>query len=66
MISGHIVCPGLIYGFGEDILNFHLRSAWLGDPHQLPYIGEGDNVIPTIHVKDLVVLIELVSKGVVD
>lgn len=28
----HIVCPGLIYGYGEDLLNYHFRSAWLEDP----------------------------------
>ena len=53
-----MIAAGLLYGHGENLLNFHFRSAWLEDPKSLPYIGEGNNIIPTIHVKDLASLVE--------
>ena len=31
-IQTHIVCPGIVYGYGEEVLNFFFRSAWLDDP----------------------------------
>lgn len=62
-ITTHIICPGLVYGYGEELLNFHFRSAWLDDPKQLPYIGEGNNIIPTIHIADLATLISKVTQG---
>ncbi len=29
------------------------KAAWSGAPKELFYIGAGDNVLPTIHVRDL-------------
>jgi adenylate kinase len=49
----YVMAAGLMYGLGEQILNYHFQSAWLEDPMQLPYIGQGDNVVPTIHIIDL-------------
>ena len=52
-LNVYVVCAGVLYGKGESILNYHCRSAWLEDPYELPYIGEGLNMIPTIHISDL-------------
>jgi adenylate kinase len=50
------VCCGILYGNGERVLYDHFRKAWTGIP--LPLLGEGYNVIPTIHVKDVARLIK--------
>lgn len=49
----YVMAAGLMYGLGEQILNYHFQSAWLEDPAKLPYVGQGDNVVPTIHIIDL-------------
>lgn len=41
-----------MYGNGERAFYNHFKKAWLQAPAQLPYIGEGENRIPTIHVID--------------
>lgn len=48
-----VICAGLYYDNRELLLNEHFRSAWLEDPNELPYVGNGDNRVPTIHVQDL-------------
>lgn len=52
-LSVFIVCAGILYGNGECILEHHFKSAWLESPQQLPYLHPGNNLVPTIHVKDL-------------
>ena len=53
-----MICSGLPYGHGEanDVFYEFFRRAWLSlhpDLASLPVIDAGDNVLPTIHVKDL-------------
>ncbi len=45
-----VVCAGILYGLGEVAFKNHIKSAWLQDPKALPILGEGNNLIPTIHV----------------
>lgn len=49
----HVLCSGLRYGNGEEILYEHFKKAWLQNPTALEYIGKGENLIPTIHYADL-------------
>jgi adenylate kinase len=49
----YVVNSGLQYGCGEDIFHFLFKSAWLGDSSELPIFGDGQNVVPTIHIEDL-------------
>jgi adenylate kinase len=58
-----IICPGIIYGCGEDTFYQLFKSAWLQDPIKLPYLAEGTNKIPTIHLKDLVRLVIKVAEN---
>lgn len=60
MLKTYIVCPGLIYGMGEDIFYEYFKKAWLmNSPNdKLTVISDGKNSIPTIHIKDLVSLIK--------
>ena len=48
-----IVCPGVIYGCGEDTFYQIFKSAWLQNPTKLPFLKEGNNKVPTIHIQDL-------------
>ena len=53
MLKVHVLCSGIRYGHGENYLYDHFKKAWIQTPEELPYIGKGDNLIPTIHVRDL-------------
>jgi adenylate kinase len=50
----------VLYGNGENIFNQHFKQAWLQEPQKLPYIGEGRNLVPCIHVKDLARIVKKV------
>jgi adenylate kinase len=58
MLKTYIICPGFIYGCGEDMFYDYFKMAWLTEPNKLPIIGDGKNSIPTIHILDLVSLIK--------
>lgn len=49
----YVVAAGILYGEGENLFHFLLKSAWLGSNQSLPIYGNGQNIIPTIHVRDL-------------
>ena len=53
MLKVHILCAGIRYGNGEGVFYDHFKNAWLQKPAKLPVIGKGDNLVPTIHNKDL-------------
>jgi len=52
-LQGYVISAGVLYGSGERVFSHHFRKAWMEQPKALPYLGEGDNNVPTIHVKDL-------------
>lgn len=52
-IKPYVVCSGLLYGEEESLFHHHFKTAWLGNPKELHCVGEGNNVLPTIHVRDL-------------
>jgi adenylate kinase len=58
----YVVWSGIIYGSGETetVFNDKFKSAWLQNPHYLPYVEDGENRIPTIHVVDLARLVKKV------
>lgn len=53
MLKTLVVAPGILYGKGEDAFHSLFREAWMCETAGLPIIGDGNNVIPTIHVADL-------------
>ena len=59
----HVLCSGIRYGNGERIFYDHFQRAWIQSPAGLPYIGDGENLVPTIHVIDLA---RLVRRVVID
>ena len=50
----------MIYGQGEIGLYEHFKAAWLQNPLALPVLGDGNNLVPTIHVSDLACLVKKV------
>lgn len=49
----YVVAAGLTYGAGEELFHYLFKSAWLGNEPALQCFGNGSNVVPTIHIKDL-------------
>ena len=58
----YIICAGLPYGGCETIFNYFFKSTWLQNPIDLPYYGTGENLIPTIHIKDLARIVKRLSE----
>ena len=56
-IKSYIICPGVIYGYGEKLFYSIFRNALLGKPIEEVLLDKGRNIIPTIHMKDLVNII---------
>lgn len=48
----YVVASALTYGCEENIFHYLFKSAWHNAPHQLCF-GNGQNVVPTIHIRDL-------------
>jgi adenylate kinase len=59
-VKTYVVSAGILYGKGEAIFNSHIQKAWLQDPVRLPYVGDGNNRLPTIHVTDLARMVKTI------
>ena len=49
----YCIAAGLLYGEGEHLFHHFFKTAWLGKAAHLEVFGNGQNVLPTIHIKDL-------------
>lgn len=49
-----VVFSGLQYGEGEDALGPFFAQAWNREAKGLPVYGDGTQLVPTVHVRDLV------------
>ncbi|CAJ1074252.1 Hypothetical predicted protein [Xyrichtys novacula] len=58
LFSTYVVASGLQYGMGEQIFHFFFKMSWLGQKQRIPVFGEGNNIMPTIHVNDLASVIQ--------
>ena len=56
-IKSYIICPGVIYGYGEKEFYYIFKNALLGKHVEEILLDKGRNIIPTIHMKDLVNII---------
>jgi adenylate kinase len=61
-VKTYVISAGILYGKGEAIFNSHIQKAWLQDPVRLPYVGDGNNILPTIHVTDLARMVFKISE----
>ena len=59
-LKKYIICPGFIYGCGEDFFFDYFKKAWLGGVEYFPIRDNGYNFFPTIHIKDLIEIIKKV------
>ena len=57
-VKTYIVCPGFVYGCGEDFFFDYYKKSWLGNVEYFPIYGNGYNFMPTIHILDLVQVIK--------
>ena len=57
-LKAYVICPGFIYGCGEQFFFDYFRLAWMGHLPYMPIVGEGSNFLPTIHILDLVQVIK--------
>ena len=72
-VTVYILACGIPYGDGEDILFPLMKYAWNSKNaeqngfqehlHHVPLIGEGENTIPMIHVRDLASLLVATLQG---
>lgn len=48
-----MICSGITYGGEEEDLTFLFKLAWYNEKY-LPIFQPGKNVVPLIHVRDLI------------
>ncbi|XP_078797237.1 adenylate kinase 7 isoform X3 [Oryzias latipes] len=53
LFSTYVVASGLQYGMGENLFHYFFKKAWLGQEPEVSVFGDGDNIVPTIHIRDL-------------
>ncbi|KAG8561546.1 hypothetical protein GDO81_015387 [Engystomops pustulosus] len=51
--STYVIASGVPYGAEEGILHTIFKEAWMGETPALSIYGDGQNIIPLIHVSDL-------------
>mmetsp|Transcript_4797 Transcript_4797/g.13359 ORF Transcript_4797/g.13359 Transcript_4797/m.13359 type:complete len:677 (-) Transcript_4797:103-2133(-) len=51
-VKALVVAGGALYGEGEDAFGKLFKDAWCGDKEHV-ILGQGQNRIPTVHVRDL-------------
>ena len=59
-IKSYVICPGFMYGYGEQLFYDIFKSFYLNKPPSpaLSYLLTANNTVPTIHVKDVGTLIK--------
>ncbi|XP_029316095.1 LOW QUALITY PROTEIN: adenylate kinase 7 [Cottoperca gobio] len=58
LFSTYVVASGLQYGMGEHVFHFFFKTSWLGKELEIPVFGDGNNIVPTIHISDLASVIQ--------
>ena len=56
-VKVYVLCPGIIYGYGEKTFYSIFRNAILNLPIEEILLDKGRNIIPTIHMRDLINII---------
>jgi adenylate kinase len=57
-LKTYVLCSGIMYGNGEDVFYNQFKKAYLQVEPNLKIIEEGNNRIPTIHVRDLATFVK--------
>ncbi|NXV05996.1 KAD7 kinase, partial [Cettia cetti] len=56
-----VVASGHPYGAEEDLFHYFFKMCWLGETPAIPVFGDGNNIIPTIHIRDLAIVLQNVA-----
>ncbi|NWI37955.1 KAD7 kinase, partial [Picathartes gymnocephalus] len=59
--SSYIVASGHQYGAQEGLFHYFFKMCWLGETPAIPVFGDGNNIIPTIHIRDLAIVLQNVA-----
>uniref|UniRef100_A0A1I8IWJ0 Nucleoside-diphosphate kinase n=1 Tax=Macrostomum lignano TaxID=282301 RepID=A0A1I8IWJ0_9PLAT len=59
-LTTYIVASGLTYGCGENIFHSFFKAAW-HNAFTLPVYGNGQNVLPMIHIRDLAAVLQNIA-----
>ncbi|NXX66503.1 KAD7 kinase, partial [Spizella passerina] len=60
--STYVVASGHQYGAEEGLFHYFFKMCWLGETPAIPVFGDGKNIIPTIHVRDLAIVLQNVAE----
>ncbi|XP_069573933.1 adenylate kinase 7-like, partial [Brachyistius frenatus] len=58
LFSTYVVASGLQYGMEEQVFHYAFKKSWLGQEKRVPVFGDGKNIVPMIHVKDLASVVQ--------
>uniref|UniRef100_UPI00398E31B9 adenylate kinase 7 n=1 Tax=Pristiophorus japonicus TaxID=55135 RepID=UPI00398E31B9 len=58
----YVIASGIVYGRGESIFHYFFKEAWLGLSPAIPCFGNGQNIVPAIHVNDLASVLQNVAE----
>ncbi|NXO38436.1 KAD7 kinase, partial [Locustella ochotensis] len=59
--STYVVASGHQYGAEEELFHYFFKLSWLGETPAIPVFGDGNNIVPTIHIHDLAVVLQNVA-----
>ncbi|NXO18828.1 KAD7 kinase, partial [Oriolus oriolus] len=57
----YVVASGHQYGAEEGLFHYFFKMCWLGEAPAIPVFGDGNNIIPTIHIRDLAAVLQNVA-----
>ncbi|NXX34118.1 KAD7 kinase, partial [Nicator chloris] len=60
--STYVVASGHQYGAEEELFHYFFKMCWLGETPVIPVFGDGNNIIPTIHIHDLAAVLQNVAE----
>ncbi|XP_015487662.1 adenylate kinase 7 isoform X1 [Parus major] len=59
--STYVVASGHQYGAEEGLFHYFFKMCWVGETPAIPVFGDGNNIIPTIHIRDLAGVLQNVA-----
>ncbi|CAH8659799.1 unnamed protein product [Heterobilharzia americana] len=57
----YVIASGVTYGEMENVLHYFFKAAWNNEPF-LQFPGDGHNIVPTIHLRDLTSILQSVME----
>ncbi|NWS09623.1 KAD7 kinase, partial [Motacilla alba] len=61
-LSTYVVASGHQYGAEEGLFHYFFKMCWFGETPAIPVFGDGKNIIPTIHIRDLAIVLQNVAE----